>query len=135
MADQDTSRTKALLRQYRDMEWNASNAKEIIRECDEMMTSMRGFSSSTPVQGGGNGREEMMVRCIDRKEKVEYAVAYMSMMDGAISRLTDAERELIMDFWVDRYGIRWVCRKTHVGRSRAYELCDNALRHLDQILF
>ena len=132
---QDTGRTKAMLRQYRDMEWNADNAKSIIKECDDMMTSMQGFSSSTPVQGGGNKREDMLIRCIDRKAKVEYAVAFMSMMDKAIAHLSDVERDLIMDFYVDRYGIRWVCRKLHVGRSRAYELCDNALKHLDRVLF
>lgn len=130
-----TDRTKELLRQYRDNEYNALNAKRIIRECDDMMTSMQGFSSSTPVQGGGNKREDMLIRCIDRKSRVEFAIAYMDMMDGALSQLTDDERMLIMDFYGDRCGIRWICRKIHVGRSRAYELCDNALKHLDNLLF
>jgi len=131
----ETDRTKTLLRQYRDNEYKALNAVRIIRECDDMMTSMQGFSSSTPVQGGGNKREDMLIRCIDRKSRVEFAVAYMSMMDGAMSQLTDQERELIMEFYVDRVGIRWVCRRYHLGRSRAYEICDNALKHLDSLLF
>ena len=133
--NRDPSRTKGLLRQYRDMEYKAKNAQEIIRECDAMMTSMAGFSSSTPVQGGGNKREDMMIRCIDRKAQVEYALLYMEMMDRAINHLTDSERELIMDFYIDRYGIRWICRKYHLGKSRAYQICNNALLHLDSLLF
>ena len=133
--ERDTARTKALLRSYRDLEWKAQNAQRIIRECDEMMTSMAGFSSATPVQGGGNKREDMLVNCIDRKAKAEYAVAYMKMMDNAISHLTEDEKDIIMEFYVDRTGIRWVCRRYRVGKSRAYEICDNALTHLDRLLF
>ena len=133
--NQDTRRTKALLREYRDLEWKAMNAREIIRECEDMMTSMQGFSSATPVQGGGSKREEMLVNCIDRKSRAEYAVTYMRMMNRAMAHLTDDERELILSFYADRIGIRWVCRKYKVGRTRAYEICDNALRHLDNLLF
>lgn len=117
------------------MEWKALNAREIIRECDDMMTSMQGFSSTTPVQGGGNKREEMLVACIDRKSRAQYAVHYMEMMDRAMAHLTEDERELILNFYADRIGIRWVCRKYSVGKSRAYEICDNALRRLDNLLF
>jgi len=134
-AEQDTRRTKALLREYRDLEWKAQNAREIIRECNDMMTSMQGFSSATPVMGGGSKREEMIVNCIDRKSRAEYAVVYMQMMNRAMSLLTEDERELILSFYADRVGIRWVCRRYKVGRSRAYEICDNALRRLDRLLF
>ena len=133
--EQDTRRTKALLREYRDLEWKAMNAREIIRECEDMMTSMQGFSSATPVMGGGSKREEMIVNCIDRKSRAEYAVVYMQMMNRAMSLLTEDERELILSFYADRVGIRWVCRRYKVGRSRAYEICDNALRRLDRLLF
>jgi hypothetical protein len=131
----DPSRTKNLLRVFRDMEWKASHAADIIRQAEEMMTSMAGFSSSTPVQGGGNKREEMLINCIDRKAGAEYAVDYMEMMTRALDHLTNDEKDLVISFFADRIGIRWVCRKYHVGKTRAYELCNNALIHLDRLLF
>ena len=134
-AVRDVRRTKDMLRIYRDMEWKAKNAKSIIRECNDMMTAMSGFSSSTPVQGGSNTREGMIIACIDRKSRAEYAVSFMRTMNAAIKHLTADEREVIMSFYVDRCGIRWICRNFHVGRTKAYEICNSALRHLDRLLF
>lgn len=131
----DTSKTKVMLRQYRDMEWKARNAEQIIRECDDMMTSLGGLSSGPKVQGGGNTRESLLISCIERKARCESALNFMRMMDGAMAGLEEGEREIIFNFHIDHSGIGWVCRSYHVGKSRAYELCDLALSHLDRLLF
>ena len=75
----DTGRTKFLLRQYRDMEWKARNAEQIIRECNDMMTSLGGMSSGARVQGGGNTRESLLVSCIERKARCEAAVNFIDI--------------------------------------------------------
>lgn len=131
----DTGRTKFLLRQYRDMEWKARNAEQIIRECNDMMASLGGMSSGARVQGGGNTRESLLVSCIERKARCEAAVNFMRMMNGAMAGLDESEKELIFNFHIDHLGIGWVCRNYHLGKSRAYEICDRALAHLDSLLF
>ena len=131
----DASRTKFMLRQYRDMEWKARNADRIIRECNDMMTSLGGMSSGPRVQGGGNTRESLLINCIERKSRCEAAVQFIQMMDGAMSGLDENEKNIIFNFHIDHSGIGWVCRTFHVGKSRAYELCDLALSHLDSRLF
>ena len=130
----DPSKTKFMLRQYRDMEWKAHNAEQIIRECNDMMTSLGG-SSGPRVQGGGNTRESLLINCIERKTRCEAAVNFMRMMDGAMAGLDESERDIIFNFHIDHNGIGWVCRTRHVGKTRAYELCDLALSHLDSLLF
>lgn len=131
----DASRTKFMLRQYRDMEWKARNADLIIRECNDLMTSLGGMSDGPRVQGGGNTRESLLINCIERKSRCEAAVQFIKMMDGAMSGLDENERNIIFNFHIDHSGIGWVCRTFHVGKSRAYELCDLALSHLDSRLF
>jgi len=131
----DTSRTRMMLRSYRDMEWKARNAEQIIRECNDMMTSLGGFSAGAKVQGGGNTRESLLVNCIERKTRVEAAVNFMKLVNGAIGALDPNEREIIFNFHIDHSGIGWVCRTYHVAKTRAYELCDNALAHLDSLMF
>ena len=131
----DPSKTKFMLRQYRDMEWKARNAELIIRECNDMMTSLGGFNTGARVQGGGNTRESLLINCIERKARCESALNFMRMMNGAMSALDPNEKEIIFNFHIDHAGIGWVCRTYHVAKTRAYELCDMALIHLDSLLF
>ena len=128
------SKTKSLLSQYRDMEWKAEIAWKTIQECNDLMTRIQSINES-PVQGGENHREELLAVCIDRKIGAESAVTYMRMMNTAIGQLDETERKIIMDYFVDRMGIYTVMLLCHVGRSRAYEMANDALAHLDRLLF
>lgn len=129
-------RTKRLLWMYRDMEWKASQAEETIRECNARMTSIHSVSDSPVVQGGGdNRREELLAECIDRKSGAEYSLKYMRMMNDALGRLDDQEKELLFAYYIDREGIRYVMRLVRLGKSRTYQLINNALAHLDRLLF
>ena len=117
------------------MEWMCENAEEIIRECNERMLSLQGFPQGERVQGGGSNRDEMLVNCIDRKTAAEESISYMTMMNQAMTQLTDVEKTIIVEFYVDREGIRSVMNLCHVERSRAYQVAKDALRHLDHLLF
>ena len=66
---------------------------------------------------------------------MEAAVNFMKLVNGAIGALDPNEREIIFNFHIDHSGIGWVCRTYHVAKTRAYELCDNALAHLDSLMF
>ena len=130
----DTRRTAKYLRQYRDWEWMAANARQIIRECDDLMTKIGGFNTNV-VDGTRGGRERLLDECIDRKNSVEWAVSYIGITDRAMAQLSDEERDLIYDFYIDRCGIRYIMRKHHYGRSKAYLMCSSALEHLDRLLY
>lgn len=125
-------RTKKYLSEYRDMEWKAQTAQRTIQECNDLMTSIQGFH--TGVRGGGN-REELLATCIDRKTGAENAVLYISAVNHALERLDRIERGIIIHYYIDREGINQVMRICAVGRSRAYERAEEALDHIDRLLF
>lgn len=125
-------RTKKYLSEYRDMEWKAQTAQRTIQECNDLMTSIQGFH--TGVRGGGN-REELLATCIDRKTGAENAVLYISAVNHALERLDRIERGIIIHYYIDREGINQVMRICAVGRSRAYERAEEALAHIDRLLF
>ena len=131
----DTGRTVAYLRKYRDWEWMAANANEIIRRCDDLMLKLGGGLSSSPVDGSKRKREETLDECIDKKNSVLIAVAYKADVDKWMMRLTEEERDLLFNFYVDQLGIRYIMHKYHVEKSAAYSMCRKALEHLDMLMF
>lgn len=133
-AKRDTGRTVAYLHKYRDWEWMADNSAEIIRRCDELMTKLGG-GFNQPVDGSKRKREELLDECIDRKNGVLIAVEYLATLHKAMENLTDEERDLVIDFYADRCGIRHIMRRYHVEKSKAYQMCRKALEHLDMLLF
>ena len=127
-------RTKKYLQKYRDMEWKAQNAWRVIQECNDLMTSIQGFSGAA-VQGGENHREELLANCIDRKAGAESAVLYIRTVNHALERLDKQERGIIFSYYIDREGIRSVMSLCSVSRSMAYILAEHALTHIDRLLF
>lgn len=109
----------------------------LVAGVEELQGCVRRVSRRTvrAVHGGGNTRESLLVSCIERKARCEAAVNFMRMMNGAMAGLDESEKELIFNFHIDHLGIGWVCRNYHLGKSRAYEICDRALAHLDSLLF
>jgi len=128
-------RTKRYLAQYRDMEWKAQTAQRVIQECNDMMTSLRGYHTGTPVQGGENHREELLANCIDRKTGAENAVSYIRAVNHALDGLDKIERGIIISYFIDREGIGTVMQICSVGKSRAYVRAEEALIHIDRLLF
>jgi len=128
-------RTKKYLSEYRDMEWKAQTAQRVIQECNDMMTSLQGFHAGAVVQGGENHREELLANCIDRKTGAEAAVSYIRAVNHALEGLDKIERGIIIGYYIDREGINIVMRLCAVSRSRAYERAEEALEHIDRLLF
>lgn len=128
-------RTKKYLSEYRDMEWKAQTAQRVIQECNDLMTSIQGWSNGAAVQGGENHREELLANCIDRKTGAENAVSYIRAVNHALEGLDKIERGIIIGYYIDHKGIGIVMRLCSVGQSRAYERAEEALRHIDRLLF
>lgn len=128
-------RTKKYLQKYRDMEWKAQTAWKVIQECNDLMTSIQGYTGGAVVQGGENHREELLANCIDRKAGAEDAVLYIRTVNHALERLDQLERGIIFSYFIDREGITSVMVLCSVGRSRAYKRAESALKHMDRLLF
>ena len=128
-------RTKRQLSKYRDMEWKCERAKEVIKECNEAMTRLQGFSDSPIVQGGENRREEFLASCIDRKQGAEEAIAFMKWMNDALDRLDDEEKQILYLYYIDKEGIRAVTRMLRCSKQTAYRRANKALNRLDSLLF
>lgn len=131
----DTGRTVAYLRKYRDWEWMAANASEIIRRCDELMTKIGGGFGASSVDGSRRKREDTLDECIDKKNSVMIAIAFKADIDRWMQRLTEEERDLLFCFYIDQLGIRTVMNRYHVEKSKAYAMCRGALEHLDRLMF
>lgn len=130
----DTGRTVAYLRKYRDWEWMSQNANEIIRRCDDLMTKIGG-GLGIPVDGSKRRREETLDECIDKKNSVLIAIAFKADVDMWMTKLSDEEKDLLFCFYIDQLGIRYVMKKYHVEKSKAYAMCRHALEHLDLLMF
>lgn len=129
-----------VLKDWLTMEERMDDAPEEIWLANERMTSIRGFNSATPVQGGGNKREEMLVNNIDMKDLAERGLQeaqnYFDCVMPAWASLTDDERYLLRERFVEEgNGLQRIMKRRNVEKSTAYNLCNNALRKFRKKLF
>lgn len=129
-----------VLKDWLTMEERMDDAPEKIWLANERMTSIRGFNSATPVQGGGNKREEMLVNNIDLKDLAERglqeAQTYFDCVMPAWASLTDDERYLLRERFVEEgNGLQRIMKRRNVEKSTAYNLCNSALRKFRKKLF
>lgn len=129
-----------VLKDWLTMEERMDDAPERIWLANERMTSIRGFNSATPVQGGGNKREEMLVNNIDMKDLAERGLQeaqnYFDCVMPAWASLTDDERYLLRERFVEEgNGLQRIMKRRNVEKSTAYNLCNSALRKFRKKLF
>lgn len=139
----DTEKTTiAILKDWRDQEWRRENTGRTLRSINDRMTALNGFNDATPVQGGGNKREEMLCGLIDKKTVAmhgyEMAKEYFAEIERCWRQLTDDERFLLECRFIDGKdagGIHRIMERFCVEKSRAYELSNAALTRLSKLLF
>ena len=129
-----------VLQEWSVMEERLDNAPEQIWLATERLTSIRGFSSSTPVQGGGNKREEMLVQNLDMKmlaEKgVEDAKIDFSCVMPAWNSLTDDERYVLRERFIEGgNGIQRIMKRRNVEKTAAYNMTNSALKRFRKKIF
>lgn len=106
-----------------------------IRRLESDYTALRSaVTDGTPVQGGGNAREEAMVQNIAERQELENLLQAterkVAEVKAALAMLQPDERE-VLDAMVIHF--RWgdtekVCQRLHTDRSTLYRRRDKALR-------
>lgn len=98
-------------------------------------------TDATPVQGGGNGREEAMVANIERREelrrRLEEAKVWVALVDSGLRCLDEEERLVLDRFYIHRQQgyVNYLMRRLHLSRSVVYDRAERALSHFAAVLY
>ena len=90
-------------------------------------------SNSTPVQGGANKTEDMLINYIAEKQKLEFNIAiakkHIAAVERGLSYLSNDEKKVLTFFYIDRptNHIDRLCDELHFEKSRIYQIKDSAL--------
>ena len=129
-----------VLKDWRKMEERLERAPVEIINAVERMTSIGGMSNSTPVQGGGNRREETLVDGLHAKILAEHAQEearnYFAAILPAWQSLSERDRYLLTEQFIDGgNGTQRIMERLNIEKSAAYEWSNNALTRLREKLF
>lgn len=135
--------TIAILKDWRDQEWKATNGLEQVEEIETRLTSTTSHMGSTPVTGsGGNRVEAAMAEGIHQKEIAEHgflkAREYMGEIAPCWERLTEDERYMLMVRFIDYAegdGIKRIMNRYNIEKTEAYNKSNAALTRLSKLIF
>lgn len=89
------------LKQYEAKRESLEIIPKQIAEVDSTMASIRSARiDGTPVKGGGNGREDMMLNCVVRKDELRRCLERAGLWVEIVSRgleLLDPDDRLVLD--------------------------------------
>lgn len=113
------------------------NIPREIKRLEEAFGGIRSATTDgTPVDGGGNAREDMLLSNIAHREELErtlrQAKAWVQMVDAGLEVLDDEERLVLDRFYINRAkgNVDRLCGELGLQDSRsAYKRKDKALRN------
>lgn len=130
------------LKQY---EAKKLSLKNIPMEIARLESAMRGIrsaaSDSTPVQGGGSGREDMYLYNIVQREELErsleQAKKWVNLVDAGLDILSREERLILDRFYINpsKGNVDRLCGELHIEKSQVYSRKDAAIRHFTICLY
>lgn len=133
---------RADLFEYNAVKLSLSLIPQQIKEMDEKMTSIRSATTdSTPIQGGTSGREDMLINCIDNKErlKINYSVARRKVerIERGLSTLSENELKVIDRFYLNRTNghVERLCAELGYEKSQIYNIHDSGLKKFTLSMF
>ena len=93
------------LKQYEAKRQSLEIIPKQIAEIDSTMTSIRSArTDGTPVKGGGNGREDMILNCIVQKDELqrslERARLWLEIVNEGLSALAPDDRLVLDRFFI-----------------------------------
>jgi hypothetical protein len=92
-------------------------------------------ADGTPVQGGGNGREDALLTNKVKREELTRDLAlaklWCKMVERSLDALTSEERLVLDRFYIHRNkgNVDRLCEELHLERSAVYARRDAALYH------
>ena len=130
------------LRQYEARRSSLERTAAEIHRLEADLTRIRSASADgTPVTGGTNTRENMLVGNIACREELARArqdtVRWLAVMDSALEELSKEERLILDRFYIHRakgYVIK-LCEELNLEQSQVYARKDAALRRFTLLLY
>lgn len=130
------------LRDYENRKQSLANIPMQIKTLEMQCEALRSATTDgTPVRGGTNMREDMLVSNIAKREELKnnYRIAKreVELTEKGLSALTDDERKILELFYINRPRdyIERLCEELCVERSRVYTLKDNALHKFTVVVY
>ena len=130
------------LKQYEAKKQSLRSIPEEIARLESAMQSIRSATADgTPVQGGGSGREDMMLSNIVHREELERALEqaqkWVALVDAGLDILSEEERLILDRFYVHsaKGNVDRLCGELGVEQATAYRYRDKALRHFTISLY
>lgn len=126
---------KDKLRNYSARRTALENIPEEIRRLEARATGIRSASADgTPVRGGGNGREDMLLSNIAERDELHLqlknAQKWVENVDRAMTTLTAEERLVLERLYIypAMGNVDRLCGELGIEKSAVYERRDKALR-------
>lgn len=119
------------------------NIPKEIKRLESAMCGIRSAETdSTPVQGGGSMREDMMLSNIAHRQELEWTLEqarlWVDRVDNGLGVLDDEERLVLDRFYIHRArgNVRRLCDELGVqDESTVYRRKDKAVRHFTIALY
>jgi hypothetical protein len=136
--------TVAAIRDYNNMRFIINNTPQEIKDVYEKMASPRslklsGMPSARNLQAGSDKLAEQMDKLDILRERYCQAVEYMAWFEPAWYSLTDAERRILSEFYMNnsqRSGATYrLMDEMNYSESHIERLRSNSLNHLRSILY
>lgn len=123
------------LKQYESKRESLETIPKQIAEIDATMTSIRSARiNGTPVRGGGNGREDLMLNCIVQKDELQRsmdsAALWVEIVERGLAVLEPDERLILDRFFIHRekYAADRLAGDLGIEAKTVYAWKDKALR-------
>ena len=130
------------LRLYEAKKQSLRSIPEEIARLESAMKSIRSATADgSPVNGGGSGREDMMLSNIVHREELErsleQAKRWVAVVDGGLKILGVEERLILDRLYIKpaRGNVDRLCGELNVEKSQVYAKKDSALRHFTISLY
>lgn len=130
------------LRKYDAMRQAIVNIPEDISRLEIAACSIRSAKTDgTPVKGGGNGREDMLLNNLVHRQELnwsyEQAQSWLKSTDRALSALTPEEKLVLHRFYIcpERGSVDRLCSQLGVEQSSVYRKRDKALHKFTVALY
>lgn len=130
------------LKQYEAKRESLEIIPKQIAEVDSTMASIRSARiDGTPVKGGGNGREDMMLNCVVRKDELcrclERAGLWVEIVSKGLEILDPDDRLVLDRFYIhpEKYAADRLAGDLGIDVKTVYARKDRALRKFTIALY
>ena len=130
------------LKQYEAKKQSLKSIPMEIARLESAAQSIRSATADgTPVQGGGSGREDMLLNNIVQREELERSLEqarkWVELVDAGLEILSEEERLILDRFYINpaKGNVDRLCGEMNVEKPTVYRRKDDALRHFTISLY